>query len=97
MNLARFIHPRDIDITNHALIKSKTTDEVFSNIRRNNSSNFIFVYLNINGKRNKFDDLRHIINGYIGFLSNAETKIDASFPFAQVALEGYHLVVYFSM
>ena len=49
--------------------------------------------LDKNRLRNKFDDLRHIINGKIDILSIAEKKyelIDASTPSAQLTLQGYH-------
>ena len=40
----------------HTLIKNNKIDKVLSNFRRNNSSNLIFAYLNINPIKNKFDD-----------------------------------------
>ena len=40
--------------------------------------------------RNKFTDLQTITNGNVDIVSILETKLDASFPFAQFTLEGYH-------
>lgn len=40
--------------------------------------------------RNKFTDLRTIINGKIDIVSIAETKLDSSFPCGQFFLDGYH-------
>ena len=39
--------------------------------------------------RNKFTDLKTIINGNVDIVSVAETKLDASFPSPQFTLEGY--------
>ena len=47
-------------------------------------------YLNINSIRNKFDDLKLIIDENVDILCIAETKIDESFPTAQFILPGYH-------
>ena len=40
-----------------------------------------FCYLNINSVRNKFT---------VDIVSMADRKLDASFPSAQLTLEGYH-------
>ena len=49
----------------------------------------IVGYLNINSVRNKFDALREIVSQNLDILMIAETKIDASFPTGQFALEGF--------
>ena len=59
------------------------------NMRRKNINRLIFVQLNINSLRNKFESLQHIINKNIDVLLISETKIDSSFPSAQFHLEGY--------
>ena len=46
--------------------------------------------MNINSIRNKFANLREIIDGNVDVLYVAETKIDSSFPTGQFSLEGYH-------
>ena len=48
------------------------------------------MYLNINSIRNKFGDLDKIVDGNIGILCIAETKLDESFPNNQFVLVGYH-------
>ena len=48
-----------------------------------NHNNIIFPYLNINSIRNKFDNLKLIIDEHVGILCVTETKIDKSFPTAQ--------------
>ena len=58
-------------------------------MRRTNPANLNFCCLNING-RNKFTDFQEIISRNVDVVSIVETKIDASFPTAQFALEGYH-------
>ena len=59
-------------------------------LRIQNHSNIILSYLNIKSIRNKFDDLKLIVNEYLDILCIAETKIDESFPTAQFLLPGYH-------
>ena len=81
---------KDNDNTNHSLKKGNAIDQVLSDLRRTNPANLNFCYLNINSVRNKFTDFQEIINGNVNVVSIAETKIDASFPFAQFVLEGYH-------
>ena len=59
-------------------------------LRIHNYDNIIFAYLNINSIRNKFDNLKSIINENVDILCIAETKIDESFPTAQFIIPGYH-------
>ena len=47
-------------------------------------------YLNVNSIRKTFDDLKLIVNENVDILCIAETKIDESFPTAQLLLPGYH-------
>ena len=49
----------------------------------------IVGYLNINSVRNKFDALREIASQNLDILITAETKIDASFPTGQFAIERF--------
>ena len=83
---------------------SESTDEIYENpqkhpkielndlrsFRVKNPRNIIFAYLNINSIRNKFDNLKVIVNENIDILCIAESKIDKSFPTAQFLLPGYH-------
>ena len=55
-----------------------------------NPSKLNFCYLKIDSVRNKFTDFQEVINGNVDVASIAETKVDASFPFAQFVFEGYH-------
>ena len=58
-------------------------DELKS-LRILNHNNIIVSYSNINSNRNKFDDEN------VDILYIAETKIDESFPIAQLILPSYH-------
>ena len=61
-----------------------------NSLRIHNHSNIILSYLNINSIRNKFDDLKLIVNEKLDILCIAETKIHQSFPTAQFPSPGYH-------
>ena len=68
----------------------KVSLDVLKSLRIHNHSNIIVSYLNINSARNKFDDLNLIIDENFAILCIAETKIDESFPTAQLILPGCH-------
>ena len=68
----------------------KVSLDGLKSLRVHDHSNIIISYLNINSIRNKFDDLKLIIDENIDILCLAETKIDESFPTAQFTLPGYH-------
>ena len=60
--------------------------------RKRNSTDLLFVHLNINSIQNKFDDLKMLnkeLKSHVIFLS--ETRIDSCYPNAQFNLEGYHI------
>ena len=60
-------------------MKGNKTDQVLSNLRRDNPSNLKFCFLNINLVQNKFTDFQEVINGNADVVSVAETKKGASF------------------
>ena len=60
--------------------------------RSKNSKNIIFSYLNINSIRNTFDSVKAALVDYIDIFIAAETKINESFPTAQFAIDGFHLL-----
>lgn len=71
---------------------SQTSEPWIIEKRKRNSTHLLFVHLNINSIRNKFDDLKILnreLKSHIIFLT--ETKIDSSYPSAQFHLEGYHI------
>ena len=48
--------------------------------------NIIFLNLNINSIRNKFDSVRAVIIKFVNIFIAAETKINESFPTAQLEI-----------
>ena len=40
--------------------------------------------------RNKFENLKEVVNKHVDILVIAETKIDKSFPTAQFIIDGFH-------
>ena len=72
--------------------RDKSFDEIFQdlrNLRLKNMGRVIVANLNINSIRNKFDQLKAIINENVDILIITETKIDDSFPDAQFKIDGY--------
>ena len=61
-----------------------------NSLRTHNHSNIIISHLNVNSIKNKFDDLKLIIDENVDILCIVQTKIDESFPTAQSILPGYH-------
>ena len=59
-------------------------------LRIRNHNSVIFSYLNINSIRNKFDNLKLIIDEHVDIQCVGETKIGNSFPTAQFSWPGYH-------
>ena len=59
-------------------------------LRIRNHSNIIISYLNINSIRNKFDDIKLIIDENVDILCITETKTDKSLQTRQFTLLGYH-------
>ena len=60
------------------------------NLRSKNVGNIIFSYLNINSRRNKFENLRELVAGNVDILCIAEIKLDPSFPNSQFLIPGFH-------
>ena len=59
-------------------------------MKNKNPSNINFSNLNINSIKNKFENLREIIDGNVDVLCVADTKIDYYLPTGQFSFEGYH-------
>ena len=59
-------------------LKIRKLTRLFKVLRKDNSTNVIFCYLNNNSARNEFIDLQIIINGNVDIASIMETKLDAS-------------------
>ena len=69
----------NFDITNNSL----------KALRLTNPKNVLFSYLKINSITNKMGSLREVVTENVDILAITETKIDESFPTAQVLLVGY--------
>ena len=63
---------KDIDNTNHDLKKRHDINQMLSNLRSANPSNF--CDLNINSVRNNFTDFQEIINGNVDIVSIADSS-----------------------
>ena len=50
----------------------------------------ICCYINMNSVRNQFKHLCGLCTGHEGTTSNAETKLDSSFPISQFLIPGFH-------
>ena len=76
-------------------IDTDTPDDLFpklSAFRKRYTSNFVFVYNNINSYRNKHASICDLLcNNTVDFIAIAETKLDQSFPNSQFKVENYEL------
>ena len=62
---------------------------ILHQLRLSNVNKVIIGHLNINSLRNKFEMIMDILNGVIDILVVSETKLDDSFPFSQICIDGY--------
>ena len=74
-----------------SIINIESSLENLFRLKRENPTNLICSYLNINSIRNKIKDVSLILKDNCDILTIAESKLDASFPTAQFYLEGYSL------
>ena len=79
-----------IEIVNVREISHSDAQEVLKDFRKSNVNKLVFVQLNINSLRNKFDMLNELIKGFVDVFMISETKLDDSFPEAQFFIDGYH-------
>ena len=73
-------------------VRDRSFDEPFSDLRNQRVKNMgrvIVANLNINSTRNKFEQLKYIVNKNVDILVITETKIDDTFPVAQFITRGY--------
>ena len=64
-------------------------DTILSKLSLRNENGIKIAHLNINFLQNKFEALKHIIQGKIDILVIGETKIDESFPLNQFLIDGF--------
>ena len=67
----------------------------FDNLQKNNLGRLIIGRLNKNSLRNKFEDLKSLIQGKVDIFVVSETKLDESFPRGQFAIEGISISIRF--
>ena len=63
--------------------------EVLKELRIKNINRVIIGTLNINSVSSKLEQLREVIGNYLDVLTIQETKLDTSFPTAQLLIDGY--------
>ena len=69
--------------------EENSPESTLCKLRLANESNVIIGHLNVNYLQNKFEALKHIIQGKMDVLVLSETKIDDSFPLNQFLIEGF--------
>ena len=69
---------------------SSDDENILTHLRLRAKNNLIIGSLNINSLRNKFDELKLLIQGKIDILVVTETKLDSSFPLNQFFIEGFN-------
>ena len=70
--------------TNH-----QDVSQVLNQIRTKYLHNLIIAHLNVNSLASKLDAIKTIIPGNIDIMIFSETKLDASYPTAQLMIDGY--------
>ena len=69
---------------------SSDDENILTHLRLRAKNKLIIGNLNINSLRNKFDELKLLIQGKIDILVVTETKLDSSFPLNQFFIEGFN-------
>ena len=81
-----------MDSNNRNINKNKNSIENIFQLRKNNPSNPLIGYLNINSLRNKIIDIREIFTKFLpDYFVFAETKLDESFPNSQFLIENFEI------
>ena len=81
--------PTSGDVSARVQDEENSPKSTLCKLRLANESNVIIGHLNINYLQNKFEALKHIIQGKMDVLVLSETKIDDSFPLNQFLIEGF--------
>ena len=85
-NIINVCLTEDVNIENTN--NSSNLSDSLKNLKIKNSNRFVFGNLNINTINNKFEQLKHIIKNNVDVLVLTETKLDSSFPFGQLSIDG---------
>ena len=65
--------------------------EILKKLKMKNISRTLIAQLNVNSIRNKFEQLKLIVNKNIDILVITETKIDNSYPSSQFEIDGFNI------
>ena len=84
------MHAAQLIETSGNISLQKSTYETLERFRNENPSNVILSFLNINSLCYKFEDLKFFCINNVDILLIGETKIDSSFPDAQLFIEGHN-------
>ena len=76
----------NLTLRGQKIINCKST---LKTTRDDNLNKLIFAHLNINSIRNKFEELISQVKGTVDFQMISETKIDDSFPIANLLIDGF--------
>ena len=70
-------------------LEGKVPLSILDELRKKNLGKIIIGHLNINSLRNKFDEMKSMIQGKADIFVVSETKIDESFPTCQFKIDGF--------
>ena len=70
-------------------VRNNDVQQVLENIRLRNINRVIFGHLNVNFFALKLDAIKTIIPGNVDIMIFGETKLDASYPTAQLIIDGF--------
>ena len=89
-NTNNFQSQKNLSYEFSALDKA-ATEESLGSLKLRNVNRLIFVQININSIRNKFELLFSLVSNNIDVLLISEMKIDNTFPVSQFSVPGYSI------
>ena len=81
------MHTNETGVIKHLSTANADISQILKGLLLSNPKNVILPYLNVNSIRNTCDTLREIMTQNVDVLAFAGTKIDASFPLAQLYID----------
>ena len=79
-----------IPLTNRISDEDLSPKKVLKKLKLENAHKIVIGHLNINSIRNKFDNLKYIIDNNVDILLISETKLNETFPENQFIIHGFH-------
>ena len=73
-------------------VRNNDVQQVLKNIRLRNINRVIIGHLNVNFFALKLDAIKTIIPGNVDIMIFGETKLDASYPAAQLMIDGFKTI-----